>query len=75
MKTKSKPVFSAPVLPAPASRVGIVCGPCENPRDNAGTVICHVTDQWGTYALVMMDTGTINHVHGLTNVGIGVYQL
>lgn len=75
MKTKSKAVFSAPILPAPASRVGSVCGPCENPKDNAGTVLCHVTDRWGIHAVVMMDTGHIKHVHGLTTVGIGVYQL
>lgn len=74
MKTKRAP-FSAPILPAAGTRVGIVCGPGEYPKDNAGTVLCQVTDRWGTHAVVMMDTGKINHCHGLTKVGIGTYQL
>ena len=74
MKTK-RVIFTAPVLPAPASRIGIVCGPGESPKDNAGTVLCHVTDRWGTHAVCLMDNGKIHNCHGLTEVGIGTYQL
>lgn len=74
MKTKQA-TFSGPVLPAAGSRVGIVCGPGEFPKDNAGTVLCQVTDRWGSHAVVLMDTGAINYCHGLTKVGIGTYQL
>ena len=62
-------------LPLPATRVGTVSGPGEFPKDDAGTVICHITDRWGTHALVLLDTGTIEYCHGLTTVGIGWYAL
>lgn len=62
-------------LPAPGARVGTVCGPGEFPEDNPGTVLCHHTDRWGTYALVLMDSGSTDHCHGLTEVGIGWYLL
>lgn len=68
-------MISAPKLPAPASRVGIVCGPGEYPKDNAGTVICHVSDRWGTHALVMLDSGKLHQCHGLTERGIGTHQM
>lgn len=63
-------------LPLPGQRVGVECGPGEFARDNAGTVICHVTDRWGTHALVMMDTGKTNTCHGLNErPGIGWHAL
>ena len=62
-------------LPEAGTRVGTVCGPCEQAKDNAGTVLCQVSDRWGTHAVVMMDNGKIQNCHGLTNVGIGWYAL
>lgn len=67
--------ITANTLPAPATRVGTVCGPCQSAKDNAGTVLCQVTDRWGTHAVVLMDSGKIEHCHGLTTVGIGWYAL
>jgi hypothetical protein len=58
-------------LPEAGQRIGTVCGPCENPKDNAGTVLCQVTDRWGTHAVVMMDSGKTQTCHGLTQRGIG----
>jgi hypothetical protein len=71
----NKNIMTAPRLPEPATRVGVVCGPGEFARDNAGTVLCHVTDRWGTRAVVLMDRGYIHYCHGLTEVGIGTHQL
>jgi len=63
-------------LPAPGQRVGTECGPGEFARDNAGTVMAHITDRWGTHALVMMDTGEVKKCHGLnTRPGIGWHAL
>ena len=75
--SRAKPVsvIKTQTLPMPATRVGTVCGPCQNPRDDAGTVICHMTDRWGTRAVVLLDTGTIEYCSGLTTVGIGWYAL
>lgn len=67
--------FTAIKLPAAGSRIGVVCGPGEFPQDTKGTVLCHVTDRWGTHALALMDDGTMKKVHGLTTIGIGIYQL
>lgn len=67
--------ISSITLPAAATRVGTVCGPCQSPKDNAGTVLCQVTDRWGTHAVVMMDNGKIEKCHGLTDRGIGWYAL
>lgn len=67
--------FQTPSLPASGSRVGTVCGPCDQPADRAGTVLCHITDRWGTHAVVLFDDGHTDHCHGLTTVGIGWYQL
>ena len=72
---KTKATVTAPTLPAPASRIGIVCGPGQWPKDNAGTVLCHVENRWGKHAVCMMDSGKIHHCHGLTKVGIGTHQL
>lgn len=63
-------------LPAPGQRVGVVDGPGQNPKDNAGTVICHITNRWGTYALVMMDGGKLNSCHRLNDgPGIGYHLI
>lgn len=71
MKKKTRPAITPQLLPAPGARVGSVDGPGRFPKDNAGTVLCHVSDRWGTHALVLMDAGATNTVHGLTDVGIG----
>lgn len=71
-----KAVFQAPVLPVAGQRVGVVCGPSEFARDNAGTTICQIQDQWGTHALVMMDSGEVKKCHGLNNgPGVGFHAL
>ncbi len=62
-------------LPIAGSRVGVVCGPGELPRDHQGIVLSQITDRWGTHALVLMDDGTSRTCEGLTEVGIGWYQL
>lgn len=72
---KNKPTITPQLLPAPGARVGIVCGPGEFPQDCAGTTLCHVTDRWGTHALVLMDAGDTRTVHGLTDVGIGAHLI
>lgn len=59
-------------LPHPGQRVGVVDGPGQWPYGIPGTVLCHVTDRWGTHALVLMDTGKTIPCHGLnTGPGIG----
>ena len=62
-------------LPAPASRVGVVYGPGELPRDNSGVVLCHHTDRWYTYAVVLMDSGKTERCMSLTDRGICWYAL
>lgn len=75
MMKKPKLTISPQLLPVPGARVGIVCGPGQFPADAAGTVLCHVTNRWGTHAVVLMDGGGTRAVHGLTSVGIGTYLL
>lgn len=59
-------------LPSPGQRVGVIDGPCQWAEDSPGIVLCHVTDRWGTHALVMMDSGKIKACHSLrTSPGIG----
>lgn len=73
---KARPTVSAPQLPEAGARVGTVCGPGEYPRNNPGTVLCHVTDRWGTHALVLMDKGGTQACHGLNSgPGIGWHAL
>lgn len=72
---KTKPTITPQLLPAPGARVGVVCGPGEFPKDCAGTILCHVTDRWGTHAVALMDAGGTRTVQGLTSVGIGVYLI
>lgn len=61
--------------PAPGDRIGSVCGPCQNPRDNAGIVLCVYSDKWySNNAVVLMDDGSTELVVGqYTTVGIGWY--
>jgi hypothetical protein len=67
--------FTAINLPEAGQRVGTVCGPCERAKDNAGTVLCQVTDRWGTHSLVLMDSGETKTCHGLTKIGIGWHAI
>ena len=68
--------FSTIKLPAVGSRVGTECGPGEFARDHAGTVLRHVTDRWGTHAVVQMDDGSEQTCHGLNSgPGIGWHQV
>jgi len=62
-------------LPQPGKRIGAVDGPGVFPSDNAGTVLCHVTGEFHTYALVLMDDGSTKDCHGVTERGIGWYVL
>jgi hypothetical protein len=77
MKKRRKVAIELTVraLPPAGCRVGVACGPGEFPRDYQGIVMNHVTDQWGTHAIVMMDDGKIRNCEGLTEIGIGWYQL
>lgn len=70
-RAKKTGVLVRPELPEPGARVGTVCGPGEFPRDTAGIVLCHVTDTWGTHAVVMMDSGKTERCHGM-NRGPGI---
>jgi hypothetical protein len=61
-------------------RVGTVTGPCERPKDNAGTVTQKVEDRWGVHLVVQFDEDSrrgavIETCHGFTKVGIGWYDL
>lgn len=59
-------------LPAPGQRIGSVSGPGQFPANNAGIVICHVEDRWGTHAVVLMDAGRVDTCHSLKDgPGIG----
>lgn len=58
-------------LPKVGQRVGVVYGPGEFPHDNSGIVIAIIENQWGKHALVMMDSGTVEHCDYLVTVGIG----
>jgi hypothetical protein len=68
---KPAPAIRAPQLPPAGARVGTIDGPGVFASDNPGTVLCHVTDQWGTHAVVLMDTGRTATCHGL-NAGPGI---
>lgn len=63
-------------LPLSGQRVGVVDGPGQSPARNAGAVICHVVDRWGTHALIMMDSGKTKTCHSLMfGPGIGFHVL
>lgn len=62
-------------LPKAGDRAGSVCGPCQNPKDNAGIVLTVYSDRWySNIALVLMDDGKLTTIVGeYTKVGIGWY--
>ena len=64
-------------LPRVGDRIGIVCGPGEFPRDNAGTVVRVYANRWySNNADVLMDDGaTRSWVGAYAQVGIGMYFL
>jgi len=66
---------TAKLLPASGPRVGVVCGPGNTPKDDAGTVLCQASNSWGSFAVALMDSGKIEHCRGLTEIGIGWYSL
>lgn len=59
------------LVPTPGQRVGVVYGPGEFAPHNAGIVLTQVTTQWGTYAVVMMDSGEVKRCDGM-NRGPGI---
>ena len=63
--------ITAPLIPEAGQRIGVECGPGEFAADNAGIVLCQVTDRWGTRAVVLMDTGETKTCEGL-NRGPGI---
>jgi hypothetical protein len=64
-------------IPKAGDRVGFVCGPCQNPRDDAGIVITTYSDQfYKNIALVLRDDGSFTTIVGqYTTVGIGSYLI
>ena len=64
-------------LPKPGDRVGVVCGPGEFPKDNAGIVLTVYDSKWyRNNAVVLMDDGSVREiVGGYTKVGIGWYLI
>ena len=75
MSKKSSFVMNVRKLPPVGSRVGVVCGPGERKNDCTGTSVEIYTDRWGTHAKIKMETGDIRVCEGLTEIGIGWYQL
>lgn len=68
--------FSPPSIPDAGQRVGVVDGPGQFAKDNAGTVLCQIQDRWGIHALVLMDTGKTATCHGVNHgPGIGWHLL
>jgi hypothetical protein len=74
-RAKATVTYHAAELPAPGARIGTVDGPCQNPKDRAGTVLFHQADRWGTHAVALMDSGEITQCGPITTVGIGWYLL
>lgn len=68
---------AAPVLPKAGDRVGFVCGPCQFPKDRAGTVVTVYADRWyDSNAVVLLDEGGSETIVGAyTTVGIGAYLI
>lgn len=64
-------MINAKILPNAGQRVGVVYGPGEFPRDNAGSVMCQIDDMWGSHVLVVMDNGEVHQCHGM-NRGPGI---
>lgn len=63
------------VLPGVGDRVGMVCGPGDDPAERAGTVIALERDSFHWWAVVRMDDGTEARCYGLRTVGIGWNRL
>lgn len=65
------------LLPKVGDRVGFVCGPCQNPQENAGTVTrVYSTRFYANNADVQMDNGTTESIVGAyTTEGIGAYLI
>lgn len=73
---KRQPTAIRPLLlPVPGARVGIVCGPGQMPQDDAGSVLCLVTDRFGTSATVLMDSGRTTIMNCITSIGIGFHLI
>lgn len=58
-------------LPAVGARIGVVYGPGEFAGHNAGIVIAHAENQWGAWAVVLMDDGSCKRCDQL-NKGPGI---
>lgn len=66
----------AKVLPKAGDRIGRVCGPGQFPEDDAGVVLSVVSDKWGDYAMVLLDSGQVVSCHGLNSgPGIGWHKV
>lgn len=63
--------MTANTLPAPGERVHIAQ---QGMHYFNGTTLCHVTDRWGTHALVLLDCGAVKRCNGLTKRGLGWYK-
>lgn len=64
-------------FPQAGDRCGFVCGPCDSPRDAAGTVLTVYGDRHDHIALVLMDdgSGTETVVGSYTTAGIGCHLI
>lgn len=64
-------------LPQVGDRAGFVCGPCQDPRDNAGTITRVYSDRfYPNNADVQMDDGSVESIVGAyTTEGIGAYLI
>lgn len=76
MKRRAAVVYRPAELPAPGSRVGVVCGPGEFAAHNAGIVLCQAHEEWRLgefrhWAVVLMDDGKVLECSGL-NAGPGI---
>lgn len=65
------------IIPQVGDRVGIVCGPCQSPKYDQGTVQTITRDRWYDHiAKLQMDDGrTETWVSAYTTVGIGCYLI
>lgn len=55
-------------LPAPGQRIHATSGPSQY---SDGVALLHITNRFGTYALVLLDDGTTESCHSL-NAGPGI---
>lgn len=65
------------LLPEVGDRVGLVCGPCQNPKDNAGTVTSVYSTRFYEHnADVQLDDGSTESIVGAYRAeGIGAYLI